>query len=367
MIKITSLYIHIPFCSIKCPYCDFTSIVLLNENIYSNYINALKKELELYKNLDFEIETIYFGGGTPSLLPPHLIGEFIVFIEENFKTFKNVEITIEANPNTYRYKELREIKEYGVNRLSVGNQTFNRKLLKSLGRDHNPESTLQMVEDALKAGIENINLDLIYGIQGQTLKDLEYDLEIYTSLPIKHISAYMLTAYEGTPLGKLVQNNQYNLPDEKITTEMFYIIDEFLENKKFYRYELSNWAKKEYECKHNLAYWTDKYFLGIGVSAWSYIGNKRFGNTKNIYEYMRKLEKGEKPIEFEEILTEEDKRLEKIMLGLRLKEGIDLSLIKNKEVLKELIKEDFGYIKENKFSLTRKGLMVINKIIEVLI
>ncbi|RMD46687.1 MAG: coproporphyrinogen III oxidase family protein, partial [Aquificota bacterium] len=221
---------------------------------------------------------------------------------------------------------------------------------------------------AVEAGIKNINLDLIYGIENQTLKDLENDLKIYTSLPIKHISAYMLTPYENTPLGKLVENNKYNLPDEKLATDMFFLINEYLENNGFKRYELSNWAKNGYECKHNLLYWTDKQFLGIGVSAWSYVGNKRFGNTKNIYTYIDKVEKGIKPISFEETLDKNDKRIENIMLGLRLRQGIYLSFLKDKkDTLQELVKNNFANIENGKFYLTEKGLMVINKIVEMLL
>jgi len=368
MTKINGIYIHIPFCSIKCPYCDFTSITINDKTTYSMYIETLKKELHFYTDLDFHIETIYFGGGTPSLLGPSLIGELINFIKNNFSTEKDLEITIEVNPNTYRYKEFQEIIEYNVNRLSIGNQTFNKKLLKNLGRDHDPEDTLKMVEDAVKAGIKNINLDLIYGIENQTLEDLEKDLKIYTSLPIKHISAYMLTPYESTPLGKLVEKNEYSLPDEKLTTDMFYLINEYLENNDFKRYELSNWAKKGYECKHNLLYWTDKHFLGIGVSAWSYIENKRFGNTKNIYEYFEKVKEGIKPVSFKETLDKNDKRIESIMLGLRLKKGIDLDTLKDKKIIiQELIDNNLAGIENNRFYLTEKGLMVINKIVEKLI
>ncbi len=363
MTKIKGLYVHIPFCNIKCPYCDFTSIVLNDNQIYERYINTLKKELILYKELPFCIETIYFGGGTPSILEPVLIGELIEFVSKNLKTKNNIEITVEANPNTYRYRQLELLRTYGVNRLSIGNQTFNKRHLVSLGRNHTPEDTISMINDAVRAGFENINLDLIYGMENQTLKELEEDLNIYTSLPIKHVSAYMLTAYEDTPLGSMVLDNKYNLPDEETTTQMFKLIDNYLESKGFYRYELSNWAKNGFKCKHNLFYWTDQYFLGIGVSAWSYIGNKRFGNTKNLTEYFEMVYKGEKPVKFRETLSEEDSRFEKIMLGLRLKEGIDVNFIKNKEILKELEKEGFGIIKENKFSLTQDGLMLINQII----
>lgn len=359
---VKGLYVHIPFCSIKCPYCDFTSFVWHEESLKERYVCALKKELHLYRELNFDIETIYFGGGTPSTLKPQLLADFIKFIRNNFKTVENPEITIEVNPKTYRYEDFKILKDLGVNRVSIGNQSFLEKNLVSLGRDHKPTDTIKTVEDCLKSGINNINLDLIYCIQGQTLKDLEKDLEIYTSLPITHISGYMLTAYEDTPLGVLVKNGSYNLPDEETSSKMFEFIDNYLESKSFKRYELSNWAKEGYECKHNLFYWTDVNFLGIGISAWSYVENLRFGNTKNINEYFDLVENGIKPIKFKEYLTQDKKREELIFLSLRLKSGVDLSLINDKDIVKKLVKEGFGEIKNNRFSLLPKGLMVLNEI-----
>ncbi len=365
---IKGLYIHIPFCNIKCPYCDFTSIVEENKYIYEQYVNAILEEITFYLNENFLLKTIYFGGGTPSMLPPKLLNEIINFVKENLKTEKKLEITIEVNPNTYRYEEFLEIKESGVNRVSIGNQSFLEKNLISLGRNHIPKDTFETVESALKAGIKNISLDLIYGIQNQTLEDLKYDLEIYTSLPITHISAYMLTAYSDTPLGKLVKAGNYELPDENTAVEMFEIIDKNLEENGFERYELSNWAKNGYQCKHNLLYWTNEEFLGVGVSSWSYINGKRFGNTKNINDYINKIKEGKKPVLFLESITDEEIRKEKIMLGLRLKEGIQVYEINNKmDLVEELIKEGFAKVINGRFVLTPKGLMVSNSIASTLI
>lgn len=359
---IKGLYIHIPFCEIKCPYCDFTSFVWNEDSLKKRYVSALKKELSLYKELDFNLETIYFGGGTPSSLNPDLLVYVIKFIKENIKTEKELEITIEVNPKTYRYQDFKIIKDSGVNRVSIGNQSFLEKNLTSLGRNHKPEDTLQTVENCIKAGITNINLDLIYGIQGQTLDDLEKDLKIYTQLPITHISAYMLTAYEGTPLGTLVKSGCYNLSDEETTLKMFELIDSFLEERGFKRYELSNWAKEGYECKHNLFYWTHTEFLGIGVSSWSFVNNLRFGNTKNIQEYLELVENSIKPVKFTEELNEEKKREEEIFLSLRLKSGVDLNLIKKKDIIKDLVEEGYATVENGRLVLLAKGIMVLNEI-----
>ena len=364
---IKSLYIHIPFCSNKCPYCDFTSIVYLDNNLYRRYVEGLKRELTFYSDLEFSIETIYFGGGTPSILKPELIGEVINFIKDNFNTERNLEITIEVNPEDYNLEDFYKLKSFGVNRVSIGNQSFLRKNLISLGRVHNPISTLKAIQNSIYAGIKNINLDLIFGIENQTLEDLEIDLEIYTDLPITHISAYLLTAYEETPLGQLVKQKKYKLPDEKIQRDMYIFINSYLEDRGFYRYELSNWSRKNYQCKHNLSYWELKEFLGIGVSSWSFIKNTHFGNTKNIFEYLNKVENFVKPISFRDVLTEEDLKFEKVMLGLRLSKGVELNLLKGKkEAIDVLVNSGFAEIRDNKLRLTPDGLIISNFIINKL-
>ncbi|HIE59581.1 MAG TPA: radical SAM family heme chaperone HemW [Hydrogenothermaceae bacterium] len=360
---IKGIYIHIPFCSLKCPYCDFLSITNTDQNLHKKYINFLIKELRLYKNkFQFNIETIYFGGGTPSLISSNLIEKVIRFIKENFTCIQNLEITLEANPNTLSLEEIKILKEAGVNRISIGNQSFNRKTLQKLGRDHNQKQTVKLIDNCIKAEITNINLDLIYGVEDQNLKDLKKDLNRYTNLPITHISAYMLTAYNDTPLGSMVLDGKYKLPGEEETIEMFYLINETLEKKGFYRYELSNWAKKGYECKHNIFYWVDEYYLGVGVSASSYIKDFRFTNTKNLSAYFEKLSNNELPVEYKEKLTKKDKNFEKVMLGLRTIWGVELDLV-NLSKAKILVDNGFGYIKDNRLILNIKGLSVINEIV----
>ncbi len=364
---IKGIYIHIPFCNIKCPYCDFVSFINEDEQLYKRYVNAILKELSFYQNENFNVHTVYFGGGTPSVLKPELIDKIISYIKNQFDTIKNPEITMEINPKTYKENDFYEIANYGVNRISIGSQSFLRKNLQSLGRDHQPIDVLKTVEYTLKSGINNISLDMIYGISGQTLNDLQKDLEIYTSLPIKHISAYMLTAYEDTPLGKMVEKQEYQMPDEDITTLMFEKINNYFESKGFFRYELSNWAKSDFESRHNLLYWEDGQFLGVGLSAWSYIGNKRFGNVKNINEYLKRVENDKRPVEYSEILDEREKEREKIFLGLRLSKGIDIRDFESVDIFEELSEQKLGLIDNNRFKLTLRGLMVINEVARKLI
>ncbi len=365
---VKGIYIHIPFCMNKCPYCDFTSISLIDKSLFKKYIQTLKKELGFCKDFEFDLQTVYFGGGTPSILPPDYIEEIVGFINNNFPVVDNPEITIEVNPETYRYKEFKQLLKAGINRISIGAQSLNEKILKSLGRWHLPKDVIDTIYSAADAGIENINLDMIYGVQGQTLKDLEGDLEKYTQLPVKHISAYMLTAYEETPLGQMVKKGEYSLPEEDLLLDMFKLINSFLYEKGFNRYELSNWAKEGYQCKHNLFYWTGEEFLGIGVSAWSLINNERFGNTKNLYEYMEKINKGQSAVLFRDKLSPQEKRKEKIILGLRLAEGIDIKLVKGRmDFINQIVSEGLAKIENGRLKLTPEGIMVSNYITASLI
>ncbi len=340
------------------------SFVSEDKNLINEYVNLLLLEFELHlrKGYRFDLKTIYFGGGTPSILHPELIIKIVETIKKKLSVSSPVEITVECNPETYRYEEFLKLTDHGINRISIGNQSFLEKNLKVLGRKHTPNHTLKMVEDAVRAGIENVNLDMIYTIPGQSLKELEEDLKIYTSLPITHISAYMLTAYENTPFRAYIEKGILNLPDEDTATQMFFLINEYLEEKGFYRYELSNWAKKGFECKHNLLYWTDRQFLGIGVSAWSYVENKRFGNTRNFEKYMYSLRNRHLPVEYTEYITEKERKKERIFLGLRLRKGIPISEIDNKEKVEELVKNGYAFKENENFVLTPNGLVVLNEI-----
>ncbi|WP_457642679.1 radical SAM family heme chaperone HemW [Persephonella sp.] len=365
---IKGVYIHIPFCSYKCPYCDFTSVVVGDSSIYSRYVDLLKKELLLYSDKKFSISSIYFGGGTPSILPAGYITGLIEHIAKNFPVAEDPEITVEVNPETYRQADFRMLKEGGVNRISVGAQSFDRQELQKLGRQHSPEDTLKTVDSAFKAGIENISIDIIYGIEGQTVSSVEKTLITAVSLPVKHVSAYMLTAYEDTPLGQEVEEGRYRLAEERTVLEMFKSIDELLENSGFYRYELSNWAQKGYQCRHNLLYWERKEFLGVGLSAWSFVNRCRFGNTKNLNEYVKAVSQGIKPVAFQERIDEQEERKEQIFLGLRLKKGVELKLLEGREKeIEAFIDEGLGYIEEDRFVLTPEGIMVSNSISAALI
>ena len=360
---VKGIYIHVPFCSLKCPYCDFVSIEEKDVSIHKTYIKNILKELDLYLDKDYDIGSVYVGGGTPSLLSPDLLSFLIESIHKKINLKKVPEISVEVNPENYSFKDFKVLKESGINRVSIGAQSFLAKNLRSLGRGHSPEDIFRTIDSALKAGIKNINLDMIYGISGQSLKDLEEDLEVFTSLPVNHISAYMLTAYKNTPLGVKVKKGKYFMPDGDQLLKMFKIIDEYLEEKGFHRYEISNWAKEGYECRHNLLYWEGEEFLGLGVSAWSYIEGIRFGNTKNLVLYNNMIDKGKKPVEFYDLITPEEERKERIFLGMRLKKGIELDLVKDKmDFVNQIIDEGFAKLEKGRLVLTQEGVLVSNYI-----
>ena len=343
---IKGIYVHIPFCSYKCPYCDFLS--LTNSPVGpEEYVELLKREFSLYKDLNTEIRTVYFGGGTPTYLKPELIGKIIEELDKNFNLLNVEEITVECNPETYRESELKKLKEYGVNRVSVGVQSFTEKGLKALGRKHTLKDTFECLESLKNSGIENINIDLIYGWSGQENEDIYKDIEFLKELDfIKHVSWYMLTIYENTKFGK----EKVEIPDEKKISNFHKIISEELKNLGFKRYEISNWAKEGYECKHNLIYWKLEEFLGFGVSAWGFYNGKRYGNTRNMFKYKEYILKNLKPIDAEYELNEFEIEKEFIILSLRLTEGLPKSYeVFIPEHLKEFfeinerikIKEDF--------------------------
>ena len=365
---VRGIYIHIPFCNTKCPYCDFMSFVSDNPQLINDYVETVLTELSLYikQNYRFYIETVYFGGGTPSILETWQIVRIIEFIKENINHQKDLEITVECNPETYRYEEFKMLKNAGVNRISIGNQSFLEKNLETLGRKHKPKDTFEMIESAVKAGIRNVNVDMIYAIPGQSFNDLKEDLEIYTSLPVTHISAYMLTAYEETQFRNLIDNNIISLPDEDTSSKMFLMVDEFLEEKGFKRYEVSNWAKDSFNCKHNLLYWTHGEFLGVGVSAWSFVENRRFGNDRNFESYMEKVKDGKLPVAFEEYIDRNEYIKERIFLGLRLRNGVEIDIL-NKKKVEELLKNGYAEKENGRLILTRKGVLVINEIVRYLL
>ncbi|MDA8168266.1 MAG: radical SAM family heme chaperone HemW [Nitrospiraceae bacterium] len=371
-----SLYIHIPFCLRKCIYCDFVSVPLGDESLTRGYIQALIREIGLCGGLEKNLKTLYIGGGTPTVLPPGELEELLSAINSHFEFQPGAELTIEANPASVDAAKLGLLHTAGINRISIGVQSFNDAELKLLGRLHTGGEASEAICLARAAGFENISLDLIYGIPGQTAGPWRKTLEAALALAPEHISAYELTVEKHTCLWEMVQKGVLKmLPEEEILT-MQETAARMLGEAGFIHYEVSNYARPQKECRHNLNYWERGQYLGLGAAAHSFAGERRWKNTGGINEYIEALSGGKLPrMEAEDIRPEEAKR-ELVFLGLRLEEGIPLAKaraygLRLEDAAKGLCREGFLEIKKTNSSghlrATKKGFSVLNRVIEELI
>lgn len=378
--KEIGIYVHMPFCKQKCYYCDFVSFVNKEEFI-NRYIETLKKEIDSYKLDDYNISTIYIGGGTPSIIPSNKIEELLNYIKEKIKNnqtkWEDIEITIELNPGTVNKTKLEKYKEIGINRLSIGLQSTNNKLLKEIGRIHTFEEFLEAYNNAREAGFENINVDLMIGLPNQTIQDIKETLNKIVELNPTHISVYSLIVEEGIKIETLLNNGKLKLPDEELERQMYWYVKDTLELNGYNHYEISNFAKKGKESKHNLNCWEQKEYIGIGIAGYSYLNNIRYGNTSNLKKYIEvenfknseELKNNEIRI-IDEIQTLEDRKKEYMLLGLRKIEGVSIQKFKEKYIenpiflfrkeLEKLINEELVIIDGDKIRLTNKGLDLAN-------
>jgi oxygen-independent coproporphyrinogen-3 oxidase len=359
----SALYIHIPFCSRKCGYCDFYSTE--NLDLIPRFLKALSTEMtqcsERFRNMSFD--TVYAGGGTPSLLAPEQITRLAGQISEFFRVPADSEKTLEINPGTLSSSKLDAWLESGFNRLSVGAQSFSNAELNLLGRIHRSEDTRKAFKMARRAGFKNIGLDLIYALPGQTLAILEKNLQQALSLCPEHISAYSLTWSSRTPLGRAIQQGKLPAPDENLTADMFLSIHEILSAQNYDHYEVSNYSLPGFECLHNSHYWDGTPYLGLGPSAHSYDGNARWWNSSDTADYLARLEAGKSPCKNLETLSEADHRLERIALGLRTKNGIGLDDLHNMEDEVNLLTEkSLAHVKDGRLVLTPGGMLLTDEI-----
>lgn len=371
--KDTAIYIHIPFCDHKCIYCDFYSIIT-TDNI-SSYKDALLKETDYYANLyseDSTISSIYFGGGTPSLMEPGYLEAIINHIKRKFPMIDTPEITMETNPGTVNKDKLKEFLYGGINRISIGIQSFNEEELKFLTRIHDKETAIRTVFNAQEAGFKNISVDLIFNLPGQTKEIWTNNLEIACSLPVQHISAYSLILEKGTILNKMVLDGKVKIQEDDYDADLYEITIDYLEQKGFMQYEVSNFAKPGYECLHNNAYWRYKNYLGFGTSAHSFINNKRWWNFSSLKMYKAQIEAKGSAEANHEIITPEESIEEYIMLALR-SYGIELTdlekrfgkewLNRNNEYLQLLNGNNLVVIKNDWIKLTKRGYAICDEII----
>lgn len=326
----SGIYIHIPFCKSKCAYCNFFSLV--SEKKINDYVNSLKREIVSRKDYlgGEKVKTIYFGGGTPSLLPTKYIDEILKILNNNFDLVSNPEITLEANPDTIDKEQLFELKSLGVNRISVGIQSFNDDDLKYLDRKHDSRHALQIIDDLKCVGFEKLTLDLIYGIPTLTEEKWNKNLDIFFSTGISHLSAYALTVEPKTILGQRIEKGDLQDVNEDETIRHYEILVDRTKENGFEHYEISNFAKPGCRSQHNSIYWNDEKYLGLGPSAHSYDGNSRQWNISNLTKYIQLINSESECYYEKEILSTEDKFNEYVMTSLRTSWGCDIEKISAK-------------------------------------
>ena len=359
--KKAGLYIHIPFCKVKCVYCDFYSITKKEDQI-PVFTDCLLREIDSYKHYagKWKFDTIFFGGGTPSLLPAKYLEQILQKLHDTFDTSNVEEITLEANPGEAPLQHLKDIRNLGVNRLSMGFQSFDDKILKVLGRLHKSEDCFKTFKNAREAGFDNINTDMIFNIPELSIQNWKKDLNKLLELDPEHISAYSLTVEPSTKLFNLVKNKELIMPLEKIDIEQFLITEDILSKHSYNHYEISNYAKNDRECKHNLHYWKLSPYLSFGPSAHSFNLNKRWWNKRSLEEYINLLIKNKLPTEGVETLTKENHYNEIILNGLRLKEGVSISNLKKYNNI--ITKNNFDKISQkwDCLSISKKKIKLID-------
>jgi oxygen-independent coproporphyrinogen III oxidase len=362
-----SLYIHVPFCIRKCDYCDFVSFPGMDKSTIDRYVDAVCEECRAKEEFLSEgISTLYFGGGTPSLLSPAQVERIFSAISHVSYYFPDgQEITIEANPDTVDVDKLAGYRISGINRISLGAQSFDDRLLKILGRIHTVKDTVNAYNCAREAGFDNLNLDLMFALPNQSLSDWEETLKISISLKPEHLSVYNLQVEESTPMWKKryspnAADEKLVFPDEDEDAEMYLFALRYLQQNGFNRYEISNFALDGKECRHNIAYWENRDYLGIGVAAHSCINGKRWANTTSLKRYLTSPESA-----VEEITpaTDLSRRQETLFLGLRLSKGVETKHFEGFEKdVDELLREELIEEKDGRYRLTEQGVLLGNQV-----
>lgn len=364
--KEIGVYIHIPFCKQKCYYCDFASFANCNQYI-EKYVEQLKNEIIKQNLSQYKISTIYIGGGTPSYIDSSYIVEILKLI--NVKEAE--EVTIEVNPGTVTKEKLEDYYEAGINRISIGLQSTNDKLLKTIGRIHNCEEFIKTYNLAREVGFKNVNVDLMIGLPTQGLEDVEESINKIAKLKPEHISVYSLIIEENTKIEELLNKGVLEEISEETERKMYWLVKNKLENLGYKHYEISNFAKEGYESKHNMDCWNQKEYIGFGLAAHSYLNKKRYSNTENLKTYLEDVEKNRI---IHEVQTTESERNEYMLLGLRKIDGINIQDFKNKfvdnpiylyrEELNKLVMDKLVNVDENYIKLTNKGIDLANLVWE---
>jgi oxygen-independent coproporphyrinogen-3 oxidase len=357
------IYVHIPFCLTRCGYCDFNAYAGI-DHLKPSYLDALLREAELaspgWQGTGFV--SVFLGGGTPTTMAPADLRSLLAHMRDRFELSEDAEITIEANPDTVDESSLTSLLEAGYERLSLGAQSFDTDVLASLERLHDPGSVMRAVAAARKAGFENVSLDLIYGANGETLGSWARTLEEALTLAPEHISAYALTIEPATPLGRKVASSEVPGPDPDLQADMFMLACEVLGEAGYGHYEVSNWARPGWECRHNLGYWERRPYLGLGAGAHSYRDDVRWWNLRPPEQYMAKVREGELPIGGSESLDPSDAFLEEVFLKLRIMEGVPASWFDEEKAApylrSGLLTDDSGQLVP-----TERGMLLLNELV----
>ena len=367
---IPSLYIHIPFCVSKCIYCDFNSIVMKSQ-IVDEYLNTIENELQAI-NGKYSFTTVYIGGGTPTALNEIQLRKLLNIISKHVDVFNLNEYTIEVNPGTLNEEKILALKESHIDRISIGIQSFNDKYLKLLGRIHTVKEAKDIFSSLREKGLENISIDLIYGYSSQHLNEWKTDLRECFKLGPEHISAYCLTYESGTPLVEMMDSGKLEKLSEDEELDMYEHTNDFLSDKGYNHYEISNFAKPGKECQHNTVYWENREYIGIGAGAFSYINGERYSSIKNVKEYISAVKSRENLICFSEKLPQEKRASEILIMALRMTSGISKNEFFNRSGynLTELFGTQLNILAQaglinfddERIKLTRRGLSVADSV-----
>jgi oxygen-independent coproporphyrinogen III oxidase len=375
MSTLAGIYIHIPFCATRCHYCNFATGGYESE-LALRYTAAVREEIarsDVSNNpMMRRVDTIYFGGGTPTTLTVEQISSLIETCRLRFDVASDSEITVEANPGSISQNYLEELRSAGLNRLSFGVQSFDDDELRMIGRTHSAEEAREAVRTARAAGFANVSIDLIAGLPEQKMETWRRNLEEAFALAPDHLSVYLLELYKDAPLLHRINRGELRAVDDELTVEMYFALVDEAERRGFEHYEISNWARPGFESRHNLKYWTGAPYWAFGISAAGYDGLARWSNTRNIHEYLDKVESSQTPVAERTELDDEDRQSENLFLRLRLKDGVDLdehlrrfgvnALERYRDEIERLREAGLVELGENRLKISRAGAVLANEV-----